>query len=142
MKKLTAQCASLLLACLLVLASTICFPAAASADPIRTTLTSNSYSLVAPTGDANETTKVSLCSSLGDTCYWNPILSLSSLNAKNPKDIGDAIVTFKKGLNVTFLTLGNKKCKVTLTGEIVDNGTSKPFTNESLGIFKCGVSQQ
>jgi hypothetical protein len=103
----------------------------------NTQLTPNSNATATASGDVNDTTQ---CSFLYNNLipYWSPSVGSGNTTATLGMDRGNAVVTFMKGLTVTYIALAGKNYTLTLSGNITDSGTIYQL-NKSLGIFTSRV---
>ncbi|PXX47039.1 hypothetical protein [Undibacterium pigrum] len=105
-----------------------------AAQTITTNLTPNSNSVAIASGDINNQTGVAF-QFQGRVTYWNPSVSTSATTATLANDIGNGVVTYKKGLTVTYQPLQTAFYNVLLDGQVVDSGTLYNFTGAVLGTF-------
>jgi len=94
-----------------------------------TQLTPNSNCGAAGTGDANNTTNVAFMSPQNGLTWWTGTVSAAFSQATLAQDQGNAIVTFKKGITLTYQASGTAGAyNVFMSGTIVDNGNAYNFT--------------
>jgi len=95
---------------------------------ITTTLTANSNVTVSGSGDANQSTMCRFMSPVNGTVWWTPIVSIGQTDAVLDEDVGDATVTFRKGLRVSLTAQGGTAYDVALYGQIDDESSrAAPF---------------
>jgi hypothetical protein len=101
---------------------------------VNTPLTPNSNAVTVASGDRNDTTN---CSFLYNNIipYWGPQVSSSNTTATLGIDIGNGVVTFKKGLTVQYVAQTGGYYTVVVTGDIVDSLSLYSLTGKSLGTF-------
>jgi hypothetical protein len=95
--------------------------------PQLTTLTPNSNCSAVGSGDINNSTLMQFMTPANKIPYWNAMASEALSPVVLPADTGNAIVTFKQGLTVSYYAAG-AAYYVFLNGKIVDSGTVYPFT--------------
>lgn len=95
-----------------------------------TALTPNSNCVAVGSGDANDTTSIAFYSPQNVFAYWSPSVGISAPKAVNAVDRGNAIVTFTKGLTVVLQQSTGGAYNVTVSGDIIDNGTLYSFINQ------------
>lgn len=95
--------------------------------PQLTTLTPNSNCSAVGSGDVNNSTLMQFMTPANKVPYWSAMASEALSPVVLPADTGNAVVTFKQGLTVSFHAVG-AVYYVFLNGKIVDNGTAYPFT--------------
>lgn len=101
---------------------------ATSANQV-TQLTPNSNCIASGTGDPNNTTNVAFDSPQNAFTWWTGTVSSSLKTATLGADMGNAIVTFKKGMTLTYQASGTSGVyNVFMNGDIVDNGNVYSFT--------------
>ncbi|MBK9941477.1 MAG: hypothetical protein U0Z44_20015 [Kouleothrix sp.] len=105
----------------------------------NTPLTPNSNALANASGDKTDDTQLAFVYNNTIT-YWSPSLSSSNTTAVNDRDRGNAVVTFKKGLTVEYLPQAGGSYLVTVTGDIVDSGSTYTVTGKSLGTFPSNAA--
>lgn len=89
-----------------------------------TSLTPNSNCTAVGSGDNNNTTTVQFYAPPNGIAWWITAVSTAFTTAVLSEDIGNAIVTFKKGLTVRYVPSGAAGAyNVLLSGTIVDGGT-------------------
>lgn len=94
-----------------------------------TALTPNSNCAASGAGDTNNTTTVQFMAPGNGLVWWTAVVSAATKSASLTADTGNAVVTFKTGLTVTYVAAGTGGVyNVFLTGNIVDNGTNYSFT--------------
>src|SRR2546421_8736463 len=71
-----------------------------------TQLTPNSNCIAAGTGDPNNTTNVAFDSPQNVFTWWTGTVSAAFKTATLAADMGNAIVTFKKGITLTYQASG------------------------------------
>ncbi len=101
---------------------------------VKTILTPNSNSIVTATGSDNDTTQLQFQYN-GAITYWSPSVSSASTTAILGANVGNDVVTFIKGLTVTYNALAGGQYNVLLTGQIQDGNSIYPITGMSLGTF-------
>lgn len=101
---------------------------ATSANQV-TQLTPNSNCIASGTGDANNTTNVAFDSPQNVFTWWTGTVSSSLKTATLGADMGNAIVTFQKGMTLTYQASGTSGAyNVFMNGNILDNGNLYTFT--------------
>jgi hypothetical protein len=101
---------------------------------VTTILTPNSTSIATPLpNDLSQTTLVKF--DVQSVSYWTTLVSNSTLQATLLANKGNSLVTFMKGLTVSFNAQGGGTYVVLLDGEIIDDETSYPMVGKPLGIF-------
>lgn len=101
-----------------------------ASPPQLTTLTPNSNSSAVGSGDINNSTLVQFMSPPNSIQWWTAMTSDALLPAVLSRDIGNATVTFKKGLSIAYYATSGGAYYVFMNGDIVDNGTIYSFTNQ------------
>lgn len=101
---------------------------------VNTPLTPNSNAVTVASGDSNDTTNASFFYN-NIIPYWSPQVSSSNTSVTLGADVGNGVVTFKKGLMVNYVAQQGGVYTVVVTGEIVDGNSSYQITGKSLGIF-------
>ncbi|MEM7481910.1 MAG: hypothetical protein AAF481_12115 [Acidobacteriota bacterium] len=108
---------------------------------VRTILTPNSDSVATASGDVNDTTQLQFQYNNSIT-YWAPSVTSSSGPAELGADVGNSVVTFMKGLTVTYNALSGGMYNVLCSGKIKDGNTIYNLTGKSLGTFPQGSAGQ
>lgn len=103
---------------------------------VNTTLTPNSNCRATASGDPTDDTQL-LFMYADRIPYWSPIVNSSTKEITNDRDRGNDVVTFTKGLRVTYTPLFNGYYTVLVDGEIVDSGSTYKITGKSLGTFSA-----
>ena len=94
-----------------------------------TALTPNSNCSGSGAGDTNNTTTIQFMAPGNGLVWWTAVVSAATKSASLVADTGNAVVTFKTGLTITYVASGTGGVyNVFLTGNIVDNGTNYSFT--------------
>jgi hypothetical protein len=94
-----------------------------------TALSPNSNCTAVGSGDSNNTTTVQFYAPPNGIAWWISAVSTAFTSAVLSDDIGNAIVTFKKGLTVRYLPSGSAGAyNVLLTGTIIDGGTTYNYS--------------
>ena len=105
-----------------------------------TALTPNSNCAASGAGDTNNTTTVQFMAPGNGLVWWTAVVSAATKSASLVADTGNAVVTFKTGLTITYVAAGTGgQYNVFLTGNIVDNGTNYNFTG-SVVYMSTGAS--
>jgi hypothetical protein len=101
---------------------------------VNTPLTPNSNTVTVASGDRNDTTN---CSFLYNNIipYWGPQVSSANTSITLGQDIGNGVVTFKKGLTVQYVAQTGGYYTLLVTGEIVDSMSLYTITGRSLGTY-------
>jgi len=100
---------------------------------VNTPLTPNSNAIAVASGDKNNTTNLSFLFN-NMIPYWSPQVSSASTTAILGQDIGNGVVTFKKGLTVSLITQQGYYI-VVLDGQIQDTMSIYNITGKLLGTF-------
>ena len=100
----------------------------------NTILTPNSNATCTASGDTNDTTQ---CSFLYNNSipYWSPSVGSGNRTVELGSDVGNAVVTFKAGLTVSYLPQSGGFYTITVDGQIEDSGSIYNLTGKSLGTF-------
>ncbi|MEG2031597.1 MAG: hypothetical protein RR376_13215 [Janthinobacterium sp.] len=101
---------------------------------VTTNTSPNSLALAIASGDANNQTGVAF-QFQGRITYWNPGVSTGYTTIKLANDTGNAVVTWKAGLTVTYSPQTTGLYNVLLDGEIVDSGSVYVYTGFVLASF-------
>lgn len=142
--RLTTICSNQLRLCLLVffvLASSFAAPgwAQAASGCVGTTqnmpLSPNSRSSTTASGDINSDTQVTL--QINGQSYWFALLSSANIALILGKDVGNAVVTFKKGLSLNMVMNSPSEYLVLLSGTIMDDMTEYNLTGKVIAVFHC-----
>jgi hypothetical protein len=105
-----------------------------------TALTPNSNCAASGAGDTNNTTTVQFMAPGNGLVWWTAVVSAATKSAFLVADTGNAVVTFKSGLTITYVASGTGGAyNVFLSGNIVDNGTGYSFTG-SVVYMSTGAS--
>jgi hypothetical protein len=89
-----------------------------------TALTPNSNCTAVGSGDTNNSTTIQFYSPQNGVVWWTAVVSNALKTAVLAGDIGNAVVTFKQGLTLTYAATGTAGAyNVFLSGNIVDNGS-------------------
>jgi hypothetical protein len=104
-----------------------------SSQTITTPLTHNSNSVAIASFKDGNTTSIQF--QTNGVSYWNPTVSANLVQSTLGSDQGNSQVTFKKGLTVKYLPKSSTSYSVTVTGQIVDNGTSYNLSGLNIGTF-------
>ncbi|HEX8457913.1 MAG TPA: hypothetical protein VF656_11500 [Pyrinomonadaceae bacterium] len=100
----------------------------ATSNSQTTPLTPNSNCTAVGSGDTNNSTTVQFYSPQNGIVWWTAAVSSALKTAVLSGDIGNAVVTFKQGLTVTYAATGTGGAyNVFLSGNIVDNGSLYTF---------------
>jgi hypothetical protein len=97
-----------------------------TSPPQVTQLTPNSNCSAVGSGDINNSTLVQFMSPPNKIPWWTTMASDALMPVVLSADIGNAIVTFKQGLTVTYRATTGNSYFVFLSGNIVDSGTVYP----------------
>ena len=93
-----------------------------------TTLTPNSNCSASGSGDVNNSTTVQFMAPPNGIAWYTTLVSNAIKSTTLANDIGNAVVTFKAGLTVTYAPSGGGGAyNVLLSGDIVDNGAKYTF---------------
>jgi hypothetical protein len=93
-----------------------------------TALTPNSNCTAVGSGDVNNSTTIQFYSPQNIFVWWTAVVSNAIKSAVLAADIGNAVVTFKQGLTLTYVAGGTSGAyNVFLSGNIVDNGSLYTF---------------
>ncbi|HEX8457915.1 MAG TPA: hypothetical protein VF656_11510 [Pyrinomonadaceae bacterium] len=95
-------------------------------------LTPNSNSSALGSGDINNSTLVQFMSPPNVIPWWTAMTSNALRPVMLSADTGNAVVTFKQGLTISYLASGGSSYYVLLNGNIVDSNTNYTFTNALL----------
>lgn len=99
-------------------------PAWVTATPPQITqLTPNSNSSAVGSGDINNSTLIQFMSPPNKTAWWTTMTSDALMPVVLSADIGNAVVTFKQGLTVTYRATTGNSYFVYVNGNIVDSNT-------------------
>jgi hypothetical protein len=96
--------------------------------PQVTTLTPNSNCSAVALNDANNAVSIQFMAPPNQIPWWLAMASEALLPVVNPYDEGNAVVTFKAGLTVSYRATGGGNYLVLMSGNIIDSGTTYPFT--------------
>jgi hypothetical protein len=113
-------------------------PALDGGQSINTPLTPNSNSIAVASGDKNNTTNISFLYN-NMIPYWSPQVSAGNAQAILGSDVGNGVVTFKKGLTVSLISQQGYYI-VTLDGQIQDTNSTYAITGKLLGTFPAPPS--
>jgi hypothetical protein len=108
-------------------------PALDGGQSVNTPLTPNSNSIAVASGDKNNTTNLSFLYN-NMIPYWSPQVSAGNAQAILGTDVGNGVVTFKKGLTVSLISQQGYYI-VTLDGQIQDTNSVYTITGKLLGTF-------
>ncbi len=100
---------------------------------ITTVLTPNSKAVTSATGGSGQDTIIQFLTQ--EVPYWTAMLSNSNTSVVLNKNTGNSVVTFKKGLTVTFIAQAAGEYIVTVDGKIIDGGTKYKLQGKFLGKF-------
>jgi hypothetical protein len=100
-----------------------------ASPPQLTTLTPNSNCSAIGSGDVNNSTLVQFMSPPNGIQWWTAMTSDALRPVVLSADIGNATVTFKQGLAISYLPASGKLYYVLVNGNIVDSSTVYPFIN-------------
>jgi hypothetical protein len=102
---------------------------------VNTDLSPNTNAKTRATFDLNDTTYVTFYFQ-NRIPYWVALVSVATTPVTLDKDMGNNVVTFCKGLTVSFSAQGANRYVVFLHGKIIDQKTVYPIDGQSLGIFE------
>ncbi|MBV9773525.1 MAG: hypothetical protein JO040_06220 [Gemmatimonadetes bacterium] len=100
----------------------------------NTPLTPNSNAVASASGDSNDDTTVAFQYN-NITTYWSPTVSSATTDVSLGANRGNGVVTFVKGLTVSYLAQAAGMYTVVVSGTIVDSGSEYTLTGRSLGSF-------
>jgi len=86
-------------------------------------------------GDINSDTQVTL--QINGQSYWFALLSSANIALILGKDVGNAVVTFKKGLSLNMVMNSSSEYLVLLSGTIMDDMTEYNLTGKVIAVFHC-----
>jgi hypothetical protein len=95
-----------------------------------TQLTPNSNCVAVGSGDSNNSTAVQFFAPPNGIAWWSTSVGAANTSAQLGADQGNAVVTFQKGLTVTYRPLGGGGYNVTLSGNITDGSTVYTYTGQ------------
>ena len=104
-----------------------------AASSVNTTLTPNTNCVATPSGDSNDTTQLAF-QWQGRITFWSPSVSAGSGPVILGEDVGNAVVTFKEGLTVTYISQEGTYTLV-CDGQIKDGNSIYNLTGKFLGSF-------
>lgn len=105
---------------------------------VDTRLTPNSNAITRATFDLNDSTYVTFFYQ-NRIPYWPVLVSIGTEKITLDARLGNDVVTFRKGLTVTFNAQGANLYTVTVDGTIVDSGQRYKLVGKSLGVFERGA---
>jgi hypothetical protein len=101
---------------------------ATTSNSQTTALTPNSNCTAVGSGDTNNSTTVQFYSPQNGVVWWTAVVSNALKTASLGGDIGNAVVTFKQGLTLTYAPTGTAGAyNILLSGNITDNGSLYTF---------------
>lgn len=101
----------------------------------NTHLTPNTNAICSPTGDANNTTNIAFYYN-NSIQYWSASVGIANTTATLASDRGNAVVTFEKGLTVTYTALSDGMYQISVSGTIIDSGSLYTLNGTTLGTFR------
>jgi hypothetical protein len=119
-------------------AKSVTFPAP---DGVTTPTSPNTDVTTISSFDPNDSTGISF-QYQGKIPVWSPTVSRVVPTATLTNDVTIGATTWKCGLTVTYVALDDNRYSITLTGAIVDGGSTFGCTGTTLGIFSRGDVKQ
>lgn len=108
--------------------------AGTAGQSINTPLSPNANSVATASGDANNSTTIAL-QFQGRITYSSLSVTTGNTTVSLAADTGNQVVTFLKGLTVTYNPQNTTLYNILLDGNIIDSGILYQYTGFVLGTF-------